>query len=287
MRKTLKLGLGVLACLALAFCAAAISRDTSVDRYRAIPERNAFGLKPREQPVTEPPPTKPVRKIILTGITTIGGYKRAFMKAEPLAGPEHQGEKEESMILTEGEREGEIEVQQIDEHAGKVTVNNSGTVMTLSFEKDGQKMPGAAPTLPPGAPTPAAAGLQPAPLPTASPTPTGLAFPGRPGWPMNAAAVPTPPPIPAPGTTTSASQSTANITTPRQSLPADLTPEERAIVLELQQQAPASNSTEPAIPPNTIVPANPSASAPAISPPGLKVPQTVPPAAGSQPIMPQ
>lgn len=286
MRKTLKCGIGILASVALAFCAAAVSKDMSVDRYRAIPERNAFGLKPREQAATQEPPPKPIRKIILTGITTIGGYKRALMKAEPLPGAGHQGEKEESMILTEGQREGEVEVQQIDEHAGKVTVNNSGTVMTLSFEKDGQKMPGSAPALPPGSPAPAAAGIPPAPLPSASPTPTGRIVPGRPGWLAAPTSAPVPPAIPVPVPATSAPPATATTTT-GQPLPADLTPEERAIVLELQQQAAGSNANEPAIPPDTTAPANPGASAPALSPPGLKVPQTVPPAAANRPIMPQ
>jgi hypothetical protein len=282
MRKTLKCGLGVLACAALAFCAAAVSRDTSVDRYRAIPERNAFGLKPREQPAVEPAPQKPLRRILLTGITTLSGYKRALLKVEPLSGPGHQGEKEDSMILTEGQREGEIEVVQIDVGAGRVTVNNSGTVMTISFEKDGVKMPGPAPALPPGTPSPAAAGIPPAPLPTASPTPTGRIVPGRPGWPVATTATPVLPP----GTATSAPPATATTTT-GQTLPPDLTPEERAIVQELQQQAAGSNANESAIPPDTTVPANPGASAPALSPPGLKVPQTVPPAAGNRPIMPQ
>ena len=271
MRKRLKSGFGVLACVVLAFCAAAVSRDTSVERYRAIPERNAFGLKPREQAVTQEPLPKPLRKIILTGITTIGGYKRALMKAEPLPGAGHQGEKEESMILTEGQREGEIEVQQIDEYSGKVTVNNSGTVMTLSFEKDGQKRPGPAPALPPGIPAPAAAGIPPAPLPTASSTPTGRIVPGRRGWPTATAAAPARPPIPAPGAATIAPPATFDTTT-GQPLPADLTPEERAIVLELQQQAAGSNANEPAIPPDTTIPVNPGASAPALAPPGLKVP---------------
>jgi hypothetical protein len=59
--------------------------------------------------------------------------------------------KELSLILTEGQREGEIEVLQIDETMGSVKVSNSGTVMMLTFENDGAKSLPARPT-PPGAP---------------------------------------------------------------------------------------------------------------------------------------
>ena len=39
--------------------------------------------------------------------------------------------------MSEGQRAGPIEVLQINEKAGSVKVNNSGTVMVLTFEKDG------------------------------------------------------------------------------------------------------------------------------------------------------
>lgn len=244
MRKSFKSGMWLAAALGLATSARAITQDDSVERYRSIPERNAFGLKPREQAAVAAEPPRPLRKLILTGITTLLGNKRALLKAEPLPG--RQGDKEESLILTEGQREGDIEVVQIDEHAGRVTVNNSGSEMTLSFEKDGQK----APALPAGVPVRGTAAAAPVPLPMAPP-PTGRIFAGRPPrWPTNAAATPA-------NSAPAASAAVPNLpTTPANPpMPQDLTPEEQAIVLALQQQA-AGNNGSPG-PPDTTVPTNP------------------------------
>ena len=109
-------------------------------------------------------------KITLTGITTILGNKRALMKVAPSVAKPGQASKEESLILTEGQREGEVEVLQIDERAESVKVNNSGTVMTLTFEKDGAKLPATpAPRAVPPVPSPLPGGLVPNPyLPAAS-----------------------------------------------------------------------------------------------------------------------
>lgn len=146
----------------LAFCgtASAIpvnSADTSDNPYQSIVDRNVFSLKP-------PPPTadpaeanKPTAlKITLTGITTILGNKRVLIKTAPPPGkPGAEPKTDQSYILTEGQREGDIEVLEIDEKLGSVKVNNAGTVQTLTFEKDGAKLPSTpAPAAPgmPGAP---------------------------------------------------------------------------------------------------------------------------------------
>lgn len=64
-------------------------------------------------------------------------------------------------MLREQEKDGEVEVLAIDEKSGTVTVNNSGTEQTLTFEKDGVKpiAPAAAPVAAghPGMPSPASA----------------------------------------------------------------------------------------------------------------------------------
>ena len=158
----------------LLFCGEilAIAPDYAPDRYKSIPEQNAFRLK--SPPQIEPPgPTNaPLAKLILTGITTILDTKRALLKALPSVNAPGQQPKEESMILTEGQREGNIEVLNIDEVAGSVRVNNSGTIMTLTFEKDGAKLQ-SPPPLPPGAPgLPSALSSNPAPtmtVPTRTP----------------------------------------------------------------------------------------------------------------------
>ena len=138
MRQRPKSWLGLLVALGLATGVHAITQDAAV--YHSIAERNVFGLRPRPEAVVPPAPQQPLRKLILIGITTVC-RKRALLKAEPIPG--RAGEQEESLMLGEGEREGDIEVVQIDELAERVTVNNAGTVITLSFEKNGLKTPAA------------------------------------------------------------------------------------------------------------------------------------------------
>lgn len=119
--------------------------SSSANPYQGIVDRNVFALKPPPPPPPAVDNTKQTGpKIILTGITTILG-KRALMKAtlpvqnEP--GKPPTAPKEESFMLKEGERQGEIEVLEINDKAGTVKVNNYGVVMTLDFEKDGAKTP--------------------------------------------------------------------------------------------------------------------------------------------------
>ena len=144
-----------------AFCASlkATIPDGSANNYADIPGRNVFGLKPPPPIMTETAPQPQLSKIVLTGITTILGNKRALMKTQPAAGKPGQQARELSLILTEGQREGDIEVLQIDENAGSVKVNNSGMVMTLTFEKDGAKLPSTPPPPPAVGIPPVAAGI--------------------------------------------------------------------------------------------------------------------------------
>ena len=129
-----------------------LKADVAGSPYQGIVERNVFNLRPPPAPPDTTPPPVPPPRITLTGITTILGNKRALMKVlEPPKPPEPA--KEASYILTEGQRDGDIEVIAIDEQAGSVKVNNHGTVQELSFDKDGQKLPSNPPPLvPPGLP---------------------------------------------------------------------------------------------------------------------------------------
>jgi len=231
--------------------------DPKLGQYQAIPERNVFGLRP---PTSDPLPTNPpaqLPKITLTGITTILGNKRALLMLAPPNLKPGDTNKEMSMILTEGERQGDVEVLQIDEKQWRVKVNNSGTVMTLTFEKDGPKLP---PT------QPARATAPPLPLPVGIPVSTGATtspylprarggqrtMPNRtvPGLPnpstgQSAASGASAPVggIPTPtGLVASPPLTPTNASNPEQ----DLTPEEQAIVSELQRQA---NTTIPTFAP--------------------------------------
>src|SRR3954454_9852421 len=115
---TMKHGEKVL-CLAvsLTFCLGVRGVTIDSNPYQGIVDRNVFGLKPppvapRPEDNKPPPP-----KIILTGITTILGNKRALMNvAMPPKPPDPA--KQKSFILAEGQRDGDIEVLEIDETSG-------------------------------------------------------------------------------------------------------------------------------------------------------------------------
>ncbi len=162
----MKLGGKTAFCIAAFGCviaARAVVNDGG-NPYYPIVERNVFGLKdppPPPEPKQEGPPPP---KITLTGITDVLGRKLALLEWQepPAAG---QPAKKNFSTLTEGQREGKIEVLEIDIKAGIVKVNNYGVTNTLSFKDDGAKLPATPFTAPPvgGIPSPAASVPSPAP----------------------------------------------------------------------------------------------------------------------------
>jgi hypothetical protein len=144
--------------LSVSIKAHAASSDSSP--YQTIVERNVFGLKPPAQPQEEPAPPPPPSKVTLTGITTMLGNKRALLSVAI------QGKPPENYILTEGQREGDVEVTQIDEKSGLVKIRNQGVEQTLDFKTDGAKTQ--------AAPPPPHAGVLTPPIP---PPPGGNAVP--------------------------------------------------------------------------------------------------------------
>src|SRR5438094_9886998 len=146
----------------------------SANPYQGIVDRNVFGLKPPPPPPKTEPDRPPLPPITLTGIITILGNKRALMNVQMPGG------KLQSFILPEKEREGEIEVLEINEKAGSesVTVNAFGTVTNLTFEKNGAKLASAPPVPMPGNPV----GFVPQPgayNPAGAPTPGLKTIPTR------------------------------------------------------------------------------------------------------------
>jgi hypothetical protein len=179
----------VLASLALCAPVGAIPATASGNPYTGIVERNVFGLK--DPPPPPPPPGSdklPGPPITLTGITTILGSKRAFMTFQAPHKPNEPPAPASSVGLTEGQREGEIEVLQIDEKAGMVRVNSYGAITNLTFEKNGTKPSS------PGAPGAVANAGIPAP---ANPFAGGTA--GQRTVPSRLMRLPTPPGTPATG----------------------------------------------------------------------------------------
>jgi hypothetical protein len=159
----------ILVCVVSAFAAGTMAKALVADApgtaYQGIVDRNVFALKPPPPPVPVEPPKPPAPNITLTGITTILGRKQALMKAQVSPKPGEPA-KEVSYILTEGQRDGDVEVIAINEKAGTVKVNNQGVIQELNFEKNGVKLPS---TPPPAGSPGASAG---SPLPSFSrPTP--------------------------------------------------------------------------------------------------------------------
>ena len=120
--------------------------------YAPIVVRNVFGLNP-PQPVDTNATQADLPKITPNGIMSIFGQLQVLFKIAGTAKP-GQPAKDESYILSEGQRQDEIEVIQIDEKASLVTFNNHGTVQELPLAKAN----------PPVVNTPAAASGGPVPI---------------------------------------------------------------------------------------------------------------------------
>ena len=113
--------------------AEALVADTAGNPYLGIASSNSFRLKPTQHQDADPPVLE-LPRIRLVGITTFGG-KRALLEVYLPAKPPEPA-RELSCILTVGQREGPIEVLEVDEFAGRVTVRNSGKVMLLTLENE-------------------------------------------------------------------------------------------------------------------------------------------------------
>jgi hypothetical protein len=113
--------------------------------YQGIVERNVFGLKPPPPPPDPEANKPPPPKIYLQGIMTFGGTTRALLKVQVPPKPPDPA-KEVPLILAEGQRDGDVEVLEINDTHGSefVKVNDFGTITNLNFENNGIKTAGAA-----------------------------------------------------------------------------------------------------------------------------------------------
>jgi hypothetical protein len=212
---------GALVIVAFFFSAKVFSAAAARD-YSQIPVRNLFGLHEAEIKREEVIPP-PLLKIVLNGITTMGS-KLVFLKVQFPQKAGEQPQAEQSFMLTEGQREGGIEILEINERAGTIRVNNFGTEMTIGFDKDAAKIAKSPPATQPGAPNIAGGGR------AMNPGTSGYQrmIPTRTGRQVPAGAEPPPlPPSPTPGQTLLQKQSSEK----------PLTPEEQAIMRELEQAA--------------------------------------------------
>src|SRR6267142_3777862 len=110
--------------------------DSSSNPYQGIVDRNVFGLRPPPPPPSNEPVRPPPPAVSLTGITTILGKKLAFMNVQVPPKPGEQAKAgPQSFMLGIGEREGEIEVIDIDEKGGIVKLNDYGVITNVPFAK--------------------------------------------------------------------------------------------------------------------------------------------------------
>jgi hypothetical protein len=225
--------------------------------YQGIVDRNVFGLKPPPPPA-DPESTKPpLPKIYLTGITTFGG-KRAFLKATPEKPKAGEAGKEQSYMLAEGQRDGDLEMLQIDEINRTVKVKFVDTIVPLDFTNNGAK-PIAAPPPAPGPPGAPGGPAIPAPgggrgMKGQAPglPPRTLRVPGGRGTAaMGGAAAGY---GGAPGAGAGYAPGTTAQTQLAQAQPSALTPEQQAVLMEAERDLHRNDPTFPPLPPTALTP---------------------------------
>ena len=127
---------GPLFLTATLLAAAGQAQDAAVaDKpYASIVSRNMFGLVPIPvvDPATTAPPEEPPPKITPNGTMTIFGKLEALFKVANKGKP-GQPAKEDSYVLSEGERQDDITVIKINQADGIITFNNHGKIEDLAL----------------------------------------------------------------------------------------------------------------------------------------------------------
>jgi hypothetical protein len=136
--------LGMLGIGALAYTVQAVNNDASGSDdgnngqapYSAIWLRNVFDLKPPPPPPSDADPktNAPPSNVKLTGITTIFGKAQALFLVQQTGAPGKPPSAEESYILSVGDRQGGLEVLNINSKASTVRIKHDGLESTITFE---------------------------------------------------------------------------------------------------------------------------------------------------------
>ncbi len=113
----------------LAHAAQPNAQESPTNPYQLIVEHNVLRVKPSPATDNQPPRTPPPQ-IILNGITTILGDRRALFKTLAIG-----EDKERSYMLAEGQRDGEIELLSVDMREGKIKVNNHGIIQIVCLSQ--------------------------------------------------------------------------------------------------------------------------------------------------------
>jgi len=122
--------------------------------YKAIPVRNAFGIRPPPPPAPPPPPpiqtpAAPPSNVSLTGFAVVRGVKKVYLQVTT------PGKLPVYIDLEENEMREDIKVVEINAKKEYAKILNSGQEVTLNFKENGLK--------------------------TAAPAPARAQVPGRPG----------------------------------------------------------------------------------------------------------
>jgi hypothetical protein len=102
---------------------------SSDNPYAAIAVRNIFGLNPPAPAEAPEDPTKDLPKITPTGIMGVLGNFQVLFKVSPVK--PSPADKDQFYILSEGQRQDDIEVVKIDDQKSLVTFDNHGTTQEL------------------------------------------------------------------------------------------------------------------------------------------------------------
>ncbi len=132
MKRLCPLLAGLVAAVTLLPVPAAWAGDAALtgNPYAVVAVRNLFGLNPPAPVSTTTADATPPPKITPNGIMSIFGQLQVLFKVTPVGkAPKPGGD--DAYILSEGQRQDDIEVVKINEKAGIVTFNNHGTVQEL------------------------------------------------------------------------------------------------------------------------------------------------------------
>jgi hypothetical protein len=245
-------------CFALA-ASAALARALGADEpepaarpYTSIIARNIFGLLPPPPPVDpNVVPADPPPKITANGITSIFGQLNALYKVD-FPAKDGQPAKQNSYMLTQGQRQDDIEVLKIDEQNATITFDNHGTTQEIPLVPAQAAVGSTAPGIgirnnpfAPAGPGTALLGRRRPGFPGGLPVPTGAPNPtANPGFGQNGLGQNNP---------TSGGQSGDNSTGIITQPGSDLTLEQQAILIEAER-ARLETMDKPAYNPNMLPP---------------------------------
>ena len=161
----------------LAICLSGVVLSASAlvadNPYSTIVERNAFALKPPTPPVVVTPPAPPASNVELRGITTLLGRPQVLLNFK-MPGKPPEPPKDRSLVMDVGQREGEVEVLEINPATGSIRIRNQGNELAMNLKDNAPKAqaaPNLAPpaTVPGALPMPAAGGIPAPTVPNANP----------------------------------------------------------------------------------------------------------------------